>query len=815
MKYSIFRKITAVLFALILAVTVFPMSVIKVEASSDPPGKDWTGYTPISYLWQLDAIRDNPHGKDYLPNDILMYYGTDVPGTSEEYTGWEPIGRGYVAVSPAIINDAGFTDALSKYGSIYAYDSKNEVYYQVDSYVSSIKEYYRLDAFYGVFDGNGYSLTNLRMDSMDNEINGLFGVNYGTIHDVRLKQVDVTGYIQVGSICSVNYGIITDCYVGSGSYTVGGGYVGGICGSNYGIIMGSMYSGRVDGGVYCGGIVGLNCGYIQKCFNYAQTTAIDYAGGIAGLAYYSNITECVSKGYTVAENGTHGAIVGKEDDDGSACNTYRNCIYSSYITSHTGEKGSASIIKNQTAFNSVGGYYFYQPSYYEGKGFDLANEISFDNSDPRPVSHPGVNCPGSSALWDGVVEDAFASGDGTKNNPYVIETAGQLSYLSKMVARGESFEGVYFELGADISYNKTTDDFWFNNAVEILPIGSIDAPFSGNFDGNGYTVKGLYCDRPEATGVGLFGCVSKGSISNVNAEVHIKGTVYVGGLCGISIESDISNCNVKGYVRGAAYVGMLCGSNYGDITGSSVSGNVYASAIVGGICGDNIGAIEKCSSSARVIGADEYQGGICGDNYGSVVNCYSSGQVWGKRYVGGICGVNNDGSLKNCYSVGKVNGWINTASVSGANKISGNYLDSGINNCYYLEGSAVNYFDKVQYGIGSSMSAGQAQDKAGVTAGKSAKLLMAESTFEGFDFGRVWYFDGDSGYLYPMLTDKVVVLGDVNGDGEVNSVDINILKRYLTDSSVEIDEYNADINDDGALNAQDTNLLKRMVTGSI
>ncbi len=55
--------------------------------------------------------------------------------------------------------------------------------------------------------------------------------------------------------------------------------------------------------------------------------------------------------------------------------------------------------------------------------------------------------------------------------------------------------------------------------------------------------------------------------------------------------------------------------------------------------------------------------------------------------------------------------------------------------------------------------------------------------------------------------------GDVNGDGQVNAIDSNLLKRYVAGTANEINEENADMNDDSRVDAIDSNLLKRLVAG--
>ena len=72
----------------------------------------------------------------------------------------------------------------------------------------------------------------------------------------------------------------------------------------------------------------------------------------------------------------------------------------------------------------------------------------------------------------------------------------------------------------------------------------------------------------------------------------------------------------------------------------------------------------------------------------------------------------------------------------------------------------------------------------------------------------------DSG-LYAEVTVVVgdYVAGDANGDGAVNSIDSNLLKRFIAGEVQDINERNADVNGDGSVNSVDSNLLKRKIAG--
>ena len=51
------------------------------------------------------------------------------------------------------------------------------------------------------------------------------------------------------------------------------------------------------------------------------------------------------------------------------------------------------------------------------------------------------------------LELPYESGSGTKNDPYIINTAQQLADLAFIVNNGTDFSGEYFKLGRDIDLN--------------------------------------------------------------------------------------------------------------------------------------------------------------------------------------------------------------------------------------------------------------------------------------------------------------------------------------------------------------------------
>ncbi|MGM9936204.1 MAG: GLUG motif-containing protein, partial [Candidatus Ornithomonoglobus sp.] len=154
-----------------------------------------------------------------------------------------------------------------------------------------------------------------------------------------------------------------------------------------------------------------------------------------------------------------------------------------------------------------------------------------------------------------------------------------------------------------------------------------DYSYTGTFDGQGFTVSGLYFNDPDAYDVGLFGD-NYGTIKNVGVvDSYFFGGGYVGGVCGYNYQGNIIDCYNTGTVSGT-------------------------DACAGGVCGynDYESTITNCYNSGEVSGVYEV-GGVCGMNENATItNCYNSGEVSGLDFVGGVCGYNDyESTITNCY----------------------------------------------------------------------------------------------------------------------------------------------------------------------
>ena len=107
-------------------------------------------------------------------------------------------------------------------------------------------------------------------------------------------------------------------------------------------------------------------------------------------------------------------------------------------------------------------------------------------------SSNGVKAAVKDALSKAVDSGIFTSGEGTENNPYLIETADQMREFAKSVDAGTSYEAEYIALGTDVELSGSDwNPIGTEATVAAKDEDSTNSIFKGNFDGQGYTVSGL------------------------------------------------------------------------------------------------------------------------------------------------------------------------------------------------------------------------------------------------------------------------------------------------------------------------------------
>ena len=190
--------------------------------------------------------------------------------------------------------------------------------------------------FCGIFDGNGYTISNLSIFDLKAKEVGLFGY----IQGAKIKGLTVTGAVTsfrtVAGIAGIaNKGSRITCCINNVSVT-GHWYVGGIVGNNNAILEDCLNLGAITGENFVGGIAGFSCNSISNCTNLANITGDWNIGGIVGFNN-TPITNC-------RNNGTISSLKFSRD--------YDSYVYSLVI----GDSGTADHIFSNTNVGGIAGH---------------------------------------------------------------------------------------------------------------------------------------------------------------------------------------------------------------------------------------------------------------------------------------------------------------------------------------------------------------------------------------------------------------------------------------------------------------------------
>ena len=161
--------------------------------------------------------------------------------------------------------------------------------------------------FSGTFDGDGHTVSGIRITQKNKESQGLFGLigTGGTVKNLTLSNARIfSNKNGVGGIAGISKGTITNCHVTADVNILGnGGYHGGIVGNN-------------------------NGGTITGCTSAAALNRSgNYMGGIAGQSYSGIVSNCIVTGvsYSCDNNYYLGAIVGYKFSGTLSNNYYHDC----------------------------------------------------------------------------------------------------------------------------------------------------------------------------------------------------------------------------------------------------------------------------------------------------------------------------------------------------------------------------------------------------------------------------------------------------------------------------------------------------------
>lgn len=328
---------------------------------------------------------------------------------------------------------------------------------------------------------------------------------------------------------------------------------------------------------------------------------------------------------------------------------------------------------------------------------------------------------------------AVLNGNGTENNPYIIDEPKDLPDLRNKISKNQG--KIYVKQTADIDLTELSK----SQDNPPLPLAGMiwddweeglitnNTSFYGEYDGGGYTIHNWKISKNMMKPYGsyyisMFGKVGKkGKEKTIIKNLNIDGfeletpsnNSSIEGFSFIASEVDnaeITNCNVlnsKVYGIGNFYFGAIVAKNNNDATVSKCivkncqyvpSNSNKKFSNVGSLCGLNSGIIRECFAYNVILNGNTSVGGLVGEmNGGSVENCGFNGQIGSYDSEidnsGGLCGtINKGGSFINCFTVFD-NGehtWTRASQVGGLIGVVNRESEIIVKNCYSFPQISVN-----------------------------------------------------------------------------------------------------------------------------
>lgn len=230
---------------------------------------------------------------------------------------------------------------------------------------------------------------------------------------------------------------------------------------------------------------------------------------------------------------------------------------------------------------------------------------------------------------------SFDSGTGTPEDPYVVANGAQLSLMCDKINDGTA-ESSHFVLKNDIEFNSTEDFSEWSVKAPKYKWNGINK-FSGSFDGNGYTISGLYCYE-----IGTYMGIQDSAFTEENSTDSSYKMGFIrdlrGHVCNINISNSFFEC-----LNNAA-IGAIAGEIFeGAVTSCRLENVVVKSRLgeIGGLCGENYGIIEDIESDDNCLielNESGYAGGICGFASRNITNCIARGNIVSGDTCGGLVG---------------------------------------------------------------------------------------------------------------------------------------------------------------------------------
>jgi len=308
----------------------------------------------------------------------------------------------------------------------------------------------------------------------------------------------------------------------------------------------------------------------------------------------------------------------------------------------------------------------------------------------------------------------------TQNGKYLVGTAVDLD-IFRVAGCG---------LGSD--YLQTANIIW--NGPWLSATTSLK-PFTGSYDGAGYSISGVQISTPDA---GFVAFTQGATISNLTLDLNSSGDYGTAGLARLSRSTTVTNVKVSGTV--------------------SIPAGNSSQGCLGGLIGETLdGTVVRYSSFTGTVDGpgSSWNGGLIGCAYEQTIveKSFFNGTLTGDSDVGGLIGWMERSEIRDSYAIGSIVaigtntgglvGWLDGDSTDADGiAVHDSYASiqiQGVNRVGALVGEApsttieTSFWEAGLTGVSGLNPIGWLSDQGGTQPGLSAVSATAMKTHSFFD----------------------------------------------------------------------------------
>jgi hypothetical protein len=593
------------------------------------------------------------------------------------------------------------------------------LYYLYDDAIGAIDNNYGGEyglAFSGIYDGNGKSISNLKISRSISDTGvlyygvGLFGwIDGAEIRNVKLTNSTVSAELQGGGLIGL----------AQGSTVSGSSFSGEISGnSDIGGLIGKAVNTTVSVSAFNGSVAAHNSYKVGGLIGWSQdstvegssaagsvTTNSSYQGGLIGLAQHTVITNSFASTIVIGQSQT-GGLVGQAENStvtksfaagsvtgsGSGSNEFGGLIGAATYTSVSDSYATGATTAD---LNDVGGLIGYSADLTLTNSFATGRVTTtggFGGGLIGRADQASLPSTVTASFWDvtatGQSGTSLAGGSGKTTaqmksfSPFRGAgwkiTANDTPRVWGLCDNGSSYPFLMWQttlgVGAPGSVACTvgTGDlglagegteaspYEISTYADLLLLSGELSIWNKHFVQTAHITVTDSTMTPIGSNALKFIGVYDGQGFEIRNLVINTPSLNRVGLFGSTDNAVIRNVRIiNAALTGGYAVGGLIGrADNTVVENSSTAGTVTGQGEAGGLIGDSRnGSVSGSFSSSSVTLSGWNGGGLVGyAEYLSVTNSYANGPISGGNSVGGLIGYDGDGSVSSSYAVGAVTG---------------------------------------------------------------------------------------------------------------------------------------------------------------